>query len=78
MAVAITRTDLSPRGLRAAAAKTADAKAARRMLAPELVPEGVDRRTAADGPRRRGRSGKSMRAFQPESVTHHWVAITTH
>ena len=48
MAVAITRTDLSARALRAAAAKTADAKAARRMLALALVIDGVDRKTAAE------------------------------
>jgi transposase len=48
MAVAITRTDLSGRELRAAAAKAKDAKAARRMLAIALVLEGVDRRTAAE------------------------------
>ena len=47
MAVAITRTDMSARELRAAAAKTADAKAARRMLALALVLEGADRKTAA-------------------------------
>jgi len=48
MAVVITRTDLSARGLRAAAAKAKDAKAARRMLAIALVLEGVDRKTAAE------------------------------
>ena len=48
MAVAITRTDLSARELRAAAAKAKDAKAARRMLAIALVLEGVDRKTAAE------------------------------
>jgi transposase len=48
MAVAITRTDMSAHDLRAAAAKTADAKAARRMLTLALVVEGVDRRTAAE------------------------------
>lgn len=48
MAVAITRTDLSARELRAAASKTGDAKAARRMLALALVLEGVDRKTAAE------------------------------
>ena len=47
MAVAITRTDLSARELRVAAAKAKDAKAARRMLAIALVLEGVDRKTAA-------------------------------
>ncbi|MBL4541013.1 MAG: helix-turn-helix domain-containing protein, partial [Rhodobacteraceae bacterium] len=48
MAVAITRTDFSARDLRAAAAKTTDAKAARRMLAIALVLEGLDRKTAAE------------------------------
>ena len=48
MAVAITRTEMSARELRAAATKTADAKAARRMLALALVLEGADRKTAAD------------------------------
>ena len=48
MAVAVTRTDLSARELRAAASKAKDAKAARRMLAIALVLEGVDRRTAAE------------------------------
>ena len=48
MAVAITRTDLSARALRASASKARDAKAARRMLAIALVMEGVDRKTAAE------------------------------
>lgn len=48
MAVAITRTDLSAGELRTAAAKTADAKAARRMLALALVLEGADRKVAAE------------------------------
>jgi transposase len=48
MAVAITRTGFSARDLRAAAAKTTDAKAARRMLAIALVLEGLDRKTAAE------------------------------
>ena len=48
MVVAITRTDLSARELRRAAAKAKDAKAARRMLALALVMEGVDRKTAAE------------------------------
>lgn len=47
MVVAIARTDLTARELRAAAAKSQDAKAARRMLAIALVLEGADRRTAA-------------------------------
>jgi transposase len=48
MAVAITRTDMSARELRAAAAKTADAKVARRMLALAQVLEGAERKTAAE------------------------------
>lgn len=48
MAVSITRTDLSTRELRVAAAKAKDAKAARRMLAIGLVLEGMDRKTAAE------------------------------
>ena len=48
MAVSIIRTELSARELRAAASKTTDAKAARRMLAIALVIEGMDRRTAAE------------------------------
>lgn len=48
MAVAITRTDFSARELRAKAAKTADAKAARRMLAIAMVLDGLDRKTAAE------------------------------
>lgn len=48
MTVAITRKDMSARELRTAAAKTADAKAARRLLAIALVLEGVDRKTAAE------------------------------
>lgn len=48
MAVAVTRTDLSARELRVAAAKAKDAKAARRMLAIALVLEGVERKTAAE------------------------------
>ncbi|WP_245396764.1 helix-turn-helix domain-containing protein, partial [Jiella sonneratiae] len=48
MAVEITRTDHSSAALRAAAAKSLDAKAARRMLAIALVLDGVDRRSAAE------------------------------
>jgi transposase len=48
IAVAITRTDLLARELRASASKAKDAKAARRMLAVALVMEGVDRKTAAE------------------------------
>jgi transposase len=47
-AIAIARTDLTPADLRAAAAKSRDAQAARRMLALALVLEGVDRRKAAE------------------------------
>ena len=39
MAIAITRTELSARELRTAAAKATDAKAVRRMLAIALVME---------------------------------------
>ena len=45
--VEITRQDMTASQLRAAAAKTGDAGAARRMLAIALVLEGVDRKTAA-------------------------------
>jgi transposase len=48
VAIAITRTDLTAAELRAAAAKSRDAQAARRMLALVLVLEGVDRKTAAE------------------------------
>ena len=48
MAVAITRTDLSARELRVTAAKSKDARSARRMLAIALVLEGSDRKTAAE------------------------------
>lgn len=48
MAVGITRTDMSGRELREAAARTKDAKAVRRMLAIALVLEGADRKTAAE------------------------------
>jgi hypothetical protein len=44
MAVAITRRELSTRDLRASAAKTTDAKAARRMPAIALVMEGQGNR----------------------------------
>ena len=43
----ITRRELTATELRAAAGKTKDGRAARRMLAIALVPEGVDRATAA-------------------------------
>ena len=48
VAIAITRRDLTAANLRAAAAKSRDAQAARRMLAIALVLEGVDRKTAAE------------------------------
>ena len=47
MTVAVTRLDLSARDLRASAARSTDAKAARRMLAIALVMEGSDRAAAA-------------------------------
>ena len=47
MTVAITRTDLDARGLRAAATRAKDAAAARRMLALALVMEGQNRTEAA-------------------------------
>jgi transposase len=47
MAVAVTRTDVPARELRAAAATAKDAKAARRMLAVALVLGGIGRKTAA-------------------------------
>lgn len=48
VAIAITRTDLTAAELRAAAAKSRDAQAARRMLAMGLVLEGAERKTAAE------------------------------
>jgi transposase len=48
VAIAITRRELTAAELRAAAAKSRDARAARRMLAIALVLEGVERRTAAE------------------------------
>jgi transposase len=48
MAVAITRRDLSAGDLRREAARTQDAKAARRMLAIALVLEGRSREDAAE------------------------------
>jgi transposase len=47
VAILITRMDLTAAALRAAAAKSRDAQASRRMLALALVLEGVDRKTAA-------------------------------
>ena len=46
--IEITRLDLTSAGLRAAAGKSRDAKAARRMLALALILEGVDRARAAE------------------------------
>ena len=48
MAVAITQLDMSAPDLREAAARTQDAKAARRMLAIALVQEGWSREAAAE------------------------------
>lgn len=48
VAIAITRMDLTAAALRAAAARSRDAQAARRMLALALVLEGMDRKTAAE------------------------------
>jgi len=48
MVVAITRDELDAAGLRRAAARSRDARAARRMLALAMVLEGADRRTAAE------------------------------
>ena len=48
MVVEITRKDLTPAQLRAAAGKAKDGRAARRMLAIALVLEGADRKTAAE------------------------------
>lgn len=47
VAIAITRTDLTAAKMQTAAARSRDAKAARRMLAIALVLKGVDRKTAA-------------------------------
>ena len=47
MTIAITRADLDARGFRAAAGRTKDAAAARRMLALALVLEGQNRTEAA-------------------------------
>ena len=46
--IAITRRELTASELRAAAGRTRDARAARRMLAIALVLEGIDRTTAAE------------------------------
>jgi len=48
VAIAITRTDLTAAELRAAAVKSRDRQAARRMLALALVLEGADRKTSAE------------------------------
>ena len=47
MTITITRTDLEATGLRAAATRSRDTAAARRMLALALVPEGATRTQAA-------------------------------
>lgn len=47
-AVEITRRDLTPGELRAAARRAKDVRVARRMLAIALALEGVDRKTAAE------------------------------
>ena len=47
-AISITWTELSPAGLREEAARTADARAARRMLAIAMVLDGHSRETAAE------------------------------
>ena len=47
VAITITRTDLTAAELRAAASRTRDAQAARRMLALALSLEGVDRKATA-------------------------------
>lgn len=47
-AIAITRRELTPKELRAAAAKSRDALASRRMLALALLLEGANRKTAAE------------------------------
>ena len=47
MVVAITRTDLTSREFRAAGSRSHDTRAARRMVAVALVPEGADRKSAA-------------------------------
>jgi transposase len=48
VAIAITRTELTAEELRAAAARSRDAHASRRMLAIALVLEDVGRKTAAE------------------------------
>lgn len=48
VAIAITRKELTAAELRAAAARSRDARASRRMLAIALVLEDVDRKTAAE------------------------------
>jgi len=58
-AVEMTRRDLTPAALRAAAGRSKDGRAARRMLAIALALEGVDRKTAAE---RRG-------ALAPDRIT---------
>ncbi len=48
VAIAVTRRELTAVGLRAAAAKSRDAQASRRMMAMALELEGVDRKTAEE------------------------------
>ena len=47
-AIGITRRELTPAQLRAAAGRATDGRVARRMLAIALALEGVDRKTAAE------------------------------
>ena len=47
MAIEVPQKELTAAELRAAAAKMKDSRAARRMLAVALVPEGADRARAA-------------------------------
>lgn len=54
MTVAITRDEIDARGLRKAAARNRDARAAGMMLALAMVLEGADRRTAGWTVRRCG------------------------
>ena len=61
MAVAITRRDLSAGDLRREAARTRDAKAARRMLAIALVLEGRSRGDAAERSIARSRPAQRCR-----------------
>ena len=73
MAVAITRTDLAARARRDAAAKTADAKVARRMLAVAPVIDGVARRTAAESC---GMDRQTLRGEEDEETVRGTVSPT--